>query len=477
MMKTRKFISIALAFVMLAGIFTACNLNEVPPELPDGNPDQMNINPDGNVQGGDVVGPRQDVNFNSAARYRNELGLTPGQFEGRTLTIWTFWDLSETEAEHIAAFEAATGAKVDFVNRFSWEMYEPDLIKAIASGEGPDICYFMSEVIPSWVMKGFLIPVSDFIDFNEISIPLGIGTKNFYTFNGKLYTIPDFNEGSSKLYFRRDIFANAGLKNPYELWLEGDWTWDTFVRLAQDVKQDLTGDGEYDIWGYYSWQWEQLLYSNGANHVQWVDGNPVQGLDDPKAIRAFEWERALQEQYEIIAPWDPDLDPPGMLVAGKIAMMYWGAWLIGDGTSVGLRYELGDKLGFAPFPRGPDLSADIPMADIASGHREGIAGAAQEPELAALYMLFKRLHEDEAAEAAYEAAQEAERILIYGSMEEYELAMQMEYYSTWSAVFGFTGLDAIVDRIRNADSMTAAQAVEAYKSTGQAMIDRTWNTQ
>jgi hypothetical protein len=116
------------------------------------------------------------------------------------------------------------------------------------------------------------------------------------------------------------------------------------------------------------------------------------------------------------------------------------------------------------------------MADIASGHREGIAGAASEPELAALYMLFKRLHQDEAAEAAYAEAQIAERILIYGSLEEYELAIQMDYYSTWSAVFGFTGLDSIITRIRNATDMTAAQAVEAYKSSAQAMIDRTWNT-
>jgi multiple sugar transport system substrate-binding protein len=476
-MRVKKFISIALTLIMLTGILTSCNVNDpTPPELIEANTGFENINPEGNVQGGGVELPIHEVGFNSAARYRNELDIPDGHYAGKTLTIWTFWDLGDDEAEHIAAFEAATGATVDYVNRFSWEMYEPDLIKAIASAGGPDICYFMSEVIPSWVMKGFLVPVSDYINFNEITVPLSEGTKDFYTFNGKLYTVPDFNEGSSKMYFRRDIFANAGLKNPYELYLEGDWTWDTFVRLAQDVKQDLTGDGEYDIWGYYSWQWEQLLYSNGANHVQWVDGNPVQGLDDPKAIRAYEWERALDEQYEIIAPWDPDLDPPGMLVSGKIAMMYWGAWLIGDGVSQGLRYELGDKLGFAPFPRGPDLPAHIPMADIASGHREGIAGAASEPELAALYMLFKRLHQDEAAEAAYEEAQIAERILIYGSLEEYELAIQMDYYSTWSAVFGFTGLDSIITRIRNATDMTAAQAVEAYKSSAQAMIDRTWNT-
>jgi len=476
-MQTKRILSFALVLVMLAGIAGCGRANTFPPELPDGNPEHVNFNPDGNVQGGEVAPPRYTVSFNSAARYRNELDIDPDYYAGKTLTIWTFWDLSDTERENIADFEAATGATVNFVNRFSWEMYEPDLIKAIASGEGPDICYFMSEVIPSWVMKGFLIPVSDYIDFGEITIPLGLGTKQFYTFNGMLYTVPDFNEGSSKLYFRRDIFANAGLKNPYEMWLEGNWTWDSFVRLGQDVKQDLTGDGEYDIWGYYSWQSEQILYSNGANHVQWVNGDPLQGLDDPKAIRALEWERALDEQYAIVAPWDPDLDPPGMLVAGNIAMMYWGAWLIGDGKTEGLRYELGDKLGFAPFPRGPDLPADVPMADIASGHREGIAGASQEPELAALYMLFKRLYEDEAAEEASRLEQEPERILIYGSLEEYELAVKMDQYSTWNAVFGFTGLDSIITRIRNSTDMTAAQAVEAYKSSAQMMIDRTWNPQ
>jgi multiple sugar transport system substrate-binding protein len=471
MIRKSKVLSVLLIGVLFFGFITACtvNTNDVE-QLPDGNPDQVNVNPDGNIQGGDVTGPRF-TGINSAARYRNELGLDGEQFAGRTLTIWTFWDLSDDEAQHIAAFEKATGAKVDFVNRFSWEVYEPDLVKAIASGEGPDICYFMSEVIPAWVMKGFLTPVSDYIDFEKVTMELGLGTKEFYTFNGMLYTIPDFHEGSSKMYFRRDIFANASLKNPYELWLDGEWTWDAFVRLAQAVKQDIDGDGEYDIWGYYSWQWEQLLYSNGANHIKWDDdGNPVQALDDPRAIRAYEWERALTEQYDIIAPYDPDLDPPGMLVAGHVAMMYWGAWLL-----EGLRDELGDKLGFAPFPRGPDLPAGIPMADVASGHREGISGASKEPELAALYMLFKRLYEDEAAElkAIEEAA--SERIRIYGSLEEYELAVEMDRHSTWNAMHGFTGLSSIIDRIRSSADMTAAQAVEAYKASAQMMIDMTWN--
>jgi hypothetical protein len=91
-------------------------------------------------------------------------------------------------------------------------------------------------------------------------------------------------------------------------------------------------------------------------------------------------------------------------------------------------------------------------------------------------MLFKRLYEDEAAElrAIEEAA--SERIRIYGSIEEYELAVEMDRHSTWNAMHGFTGLSSIIDRIRSSDDMTAAQAVEAYKASAQMMIDMTWGS-
>jgi ABC-type glycerol-3-phosphate transport system substrate-binding protein len=241
------------------------------------------------------------------------------------------------------------------------------------------------------------------------------------------------------------------------------------VQLAQDVKQDLTGDGEYDIWGYYSWQQEQIFYTNGANYVQWVDGNPVEGLSDPKAIRAMEWQRALSEQYDIIAPWDPDSDPPGMLVKGSIAMMYWGDWLIS-----GLRDELGDKLGIAPFPIGPD--ATKPMGDAAAATKEGLAGHSQEPELAALFLLFKRLPADEADEAAQKEIDDLYNITTYGSLAEYEMCLQMANYAVINPRNGFTGLGDVIDAIINKDDMTPAQAVEAFKHVAQSRIDDTWES-
>jgi multiple sugar transport system substrate-binding protein len=469
-MNTRKITALGLALALTACLLAGCNVNREDPDAPldVANTGQVNQQGEDNQQGGDVEKPLYD-GINSAARYRHELGLeNTDRYQGKTLTMWRFWDLSDDEADTIAAFEAATGAKVNFNGNYAYSAYDNDLLKGIAAGDGPDICWIYEQIIPAWVTKGYLFPLSDYIDFSQVAFPIAEGTKEFYTFNGKLYVIPDLGEGMAKLYFRRDLFANRALENPYDLWKAGNWTWDAFVRLAQDVKEDVDNDGEIDIWGYYAWREAQIHYSNGANFIQWMDGKPVEGLSDPKSVRAFEWERSLSEQFDIVAPWDPDLDPQGMLVAGRIAMTYADAYVLS-----GLRDELGDRLGIAPFPKGPDATA--PMGDIATGHRAAIAGSSNEPELAALYLLYRQLPIDEADEAR--AAEEAgpERIRLYGSLEEYEMVMEMAKHAVHHAFQGFTGLESIITAIRNAEDRSPAQAIEMYKANAQIMIDRTWN--
>ncbi|MCL2004338.1 MAG: extracellular solute-binding protein [Oscillospiraceae bacterium] len=476
-MTTRKFLSLALSLLLTAALFAGCTLNDDlsnPEQLDTANDDLIDNNPDGNVQGGtvdDLGGPATEA-FNSAAQYRHELNIDRERFAGQTLSIWTFWE-PDGESDTIAAFEAATGARVEFVNAFSFTEYNTNIIRAIATGDGPDICVFAEEAVPAWVMRGYLFPLNNYIDFSKVSFPISRAIVEYYTFNGNLYAMPDLGTESNKMYFRRDIFANSNVDNPFDLWKQGRWTWDEFVRVALEIQQNnRNADGENSVWGYYSWSTPQILFSNGANHVQWMDGNPVEGLSDPKAVRALEWDRALEEQHNIIAPWDPDLDPPGMLVAGNIAMMYWGDWLLhGDD---GLRAALGDNLGIAPFPRGPDLPADIPFGEVSSGHKEGIAGSSKNPELAALYLLFKRLPADEDTEAAAEAERETEILHYYGSREVYEMCVQMEYYSKAYAANGFTGLDNVLATIRGRDDMTPAQAVAAYAGVAQHVIDQTW---
>ncbi|MDR1670092.1 MAG: extracellular solute-binding protein [Oscillospiraceae bacterium] len=484
-MKTRTFLTLALAALLLAGLLAGCNVNVntdsagdpnaspaeeggEPSPLPEGNEEQINNNPDGNIQGGEVEGPANE-GIPSDAKYQKDIVIEPGKYEGKELVMWTWWDMGEEDQENIARFEAATGCKITYVNK-QYEVYGADLVKAVGTGDGPDICYFGSEAIPAYVTKGFLIPVSDYLDMSKVSFETSQSVIDYFTFNGKLYVVPDTGPSTSKLYFRKDLFANASVDNPYDLWKAGNWTWDEFVRIGQEVRSDVDGDGEFDIWGYYSWQQEQLLYSNGANYVQWVDGNPTEGLSDPKAIRAMEWDRALNEQYGIVAPYDPDLDPTAMLIAGKIAMMYWGDWLLYGED--GLRTQLGDNLGIAPFPKGPDATA--PFGDAAAATKEGIAACAKEPELAALFLLYKRLPANEEEEAENNTKAEADRIRDFGSLEVYEMCLEMANYAITNPCPGFTGLQNIVDAVRNAADMTPAQAIEAYKAAAQGYIDRTW---
>ncbi|MBQ8400449.1 MAG: hypothetical protein IJX14_00820, partial [Clostridia bacterium] len=48
-------------------------------------------------------------------------------------------------------------------------------------------------------------------------------------------------------FFNKEMIANNGMDNPYELVYEGKWTLDKMVDMAVSVTQDLNGDGQYTM--------------------------------------------------------------------------------------------------------------------------------------------------------------------------------------------------------------------------------------
>lgn len=56
------------------------------------------------------------------------------------------------------------------------------------------------------------------------------------------------------IYFNKKLFEDYHLENdPYQLTESGTWTWDNLIVMAQQVSNDLNGDGKYDendVYGY-----------------------------------------------------------------------------------------------------------------------------------------------------------------------------------------------------------------------------------
>ena len=71
-------------------------------------------------------------------------------------------------------------------------------------------------------------------------------------------------------YFNKNTFDELGLDYPYDLVLEGEWTFDEFEKLVSQGAKDLNGDGiispDSDRYGFLTSEWSapvNMLYSGG----------------------------------------------------------------------------------------------------------------------------------------------------------------------------------------------------------------------
>jgi len=451
---------------MVIGALTACGNrdtasngdNDSTKPVTDNDGDNSNDN-------GESGAINDETGFLTRADYHEEYR---DKFKGQTLTVWTWWDMPETDKEAWETFSEATGAEIDWVI-VAWADYQEKLIASVSSGTGPDIVFFGPEAMPNYVRKKIILPVSDYVDFSRPAFttysPQVTKIQEYFTMDGKIYAIIDLGPGSHKLYYRKDLLENAGLEDPYELFVNGEWTWDKWFELMEDVTQDLDGDGQNDVWGFDAWMGcQQFVYTNGTSFV--VDGKFA--VTTPEFIEALEYYKRLKQPNYVWKPWEEGKDPQSNLISGATAFNYWGHWEIDN-----FRENIGDNLGFVPFPKGP--SAKTEMADYYDSTVCGISGAAKNPELAGVWLEYCRTPE---SLEAWEEKQEEQRQLDiekYGSEELAELAYYMGSQATIDIMPSFPGLDKVIDAIINETEKSVTQAANEYYSAGQAIVDEVLN--
>ena len=459
----KKFLALLLTIVMLIGALSACGSKES--SNGSGGKDTGKVTDNGGSgtnEGGDSAGT--EVPGDSEFAVRADYEVYRDKFKGQTLTVWTWWVMRESEKEAWASFEELTGAKMDWVV-VAWDGYQEKLVSSVSAGTGPDIVFFGPEAIPNYVNKKIILPVSDYVDFSRPAFttysPQVEKIQEYFTVDGKIYAIVDSGPRSHKLYYRKDLIENAGLEDPYELFMNGEWTWDKWFELMEDVTQDLDGDGQIDVWGFDAWMdVTQFVYTNGSDFV--VDGKF--NVTAPEFIEALEYYKRLKQSDYVWKPWEEGKDPQSNLISGSTAFNYWGYWEIDN-----LRENIGDNLGFVPFPKGPSATAE--MADYYDSTVCGLAGSSKNPELAGVWLEYVRVPE---SIEAWEEQQEEQRQLDiekYGSEELVELAYYMGQNAVIDASPSYPGLKNVIDSIINEKEKSVTQAANEYLAAGQAIVD------
>ena len=97
------------------------------------------------------------------------------------------------------------------------------------------------------------------------------------------------------MYFNKRIFDELGLDYPYQMALDGTWTFDAFSKLVKLGSKDLNGDGlitqQYDQYGFFTREWFgpiEVLYTGGQRiYSKDARGLPRLSINSPKTVDIY----------------------------------------------------------------------------------------------------------------------------------------------------------------------------------------------
>lgn len=154
------------------------------------------------------------------------------EITGDTVTLLTWGGTTKTLCETEGAeyydidqlLQKYYGCKLKII-RTTYEELPIKAASLVLAGEAPDLIKYKDQDNPSFVQQNLVAEVSPYVDWND---PLWAGVKEtaeMWKYGDKYYMLPytEF-ENNSYIYYWTDMFEEAGLETPYELYLNGECT-------------------------------------------------------------------------------------------------------------------------------------------------------------------------------------------------------------------------------------------------------------
>lgn len=274
--------------------------------------------------------------------------LSPDEvdFGGKTVTIARHV-VRIMDENRIPEAEKLFNCKIEVLNLTTADQF---IARILAGDSTYDIIREKHRVIHfPLVTAGLLYPVGDILpeEHYEALTPMDRYSIEKLEYDGKYWGFGPyegiFNDSMMIMLYNRDLIEDAGLPDPYDLWKEDKWTYDTFEELAIALTRDTTGDGIINQYGM-----ESMANSYGVYRFAPSNGVELAKVIDEKWVFTFDSKEAI-EVLNYMKRWNIDLGLMG------------GAF--GNGTAAfstthlpGVRNMTNVDFGLVPLPKGP--SAD-----------------------------------------------------------------------------------------------------------------------
>lgn len=203
--------------------------------------------------------------------------------------------------------------------------YHGKYLTMVAGGVGPDVFWAWSVFAPEYWKQRTIYPLDEFIaadpeiDWDDFMCVTSVSGP---AYDGKIAGFPDSPSASLYLY-NKDMFQEAGLADPVDLWYQEKWNWDTYIALAPKLSKDLNGDGVLDAFvcgGSFWWN----VFNNVGATVYNPEGTKCV-LDSPEARQALQFLVDEVNKYSLVPPPQFEAQKVGITFqTGRVAL--WSNW-------------------------------------------------------------------------------------------------------------------------------------------------------
>ncbi len=269
---------------------------------------------------------------------------------GKELVWLGIYDLNPTNdsperSPELALFEDTYGAKIKYMPTTSDKRFD-DLATNILGGTSPDIFVYEWRTFPYDISKGQYQPIDSLVDWEDPKWAAVKDTADSFIWKGEHYIAPlgyAFND-TQVLMYNKTTVEEEGFEDPYQLYLDGKWTWSEFVDMMKTYVENHPEEERFGIGGWWS---NAFVYTAGDTMITY-DGNTfTNNLRSDKIEKA---QNVLQDIYRnnlIKRGW---IGPESAFLDNSILFYGMGTWAY-NGAAKSMPE---DEIQIVPFPKADD---------------------------------------------------------------------------------------------------------------------------
>jgi ABC-type glycerol-3-phosphate transport system substrate-binding protein len=229
------------------------------------------------------------------------------------------------------------------------------LLTEIAGGNAPDTAFVDAGFVQDLASRGAAMNLDGYIAGSEVVATEDYveGFRNTALLEGSMYGLPWDGE-TTGLFYRTDLFDQAGIDGPPETWAEFEET----AAALTDPSENQYGVAMFAseaAYYWYPWLWQ------AGGDILSSDGQDIE-FDSPEGIEAAEFYTNLAQNY---APPDylasDSWNGRVTFASGKAAMYIAGSWFAGN--TISEFPDIDGKWATAPLPQGDDGCATTLAGD------------------------------------------------------------------------------------------------------------------